>query len=91
MVVPRDAGFEIYEGILDKSAPVKPEQALLVVEAAPGLEKAELLVDGSKAGALPAKVPLAEGVHELAIVSGDAVSYRFASVHRGKTWVLRPR
>jgi hypothetical protein len=62
-----------------------------VVESGPGLDKAELLVDGNKAGALPAKVALAEGVHELAIVSGDAVSYRFASVHRGKTWVLHAR
>jgi CheY-like chemotaxis protein len=91
VVVPRDAGFEIFDGILDKSAQVKPEQALLVVESGPGLEKAELLVDGNKAGTLPAKVALAEGVHELAIVSGDAVSYRFASVHRGKTWVLHAR
>ena len=88
VVVPRDAGFEIFEGILDKSTPVKPEQALLMVDASAGLPQAELMVDGTKVGPLPAKVPLAEGVHELAIVSGDAVSYRFASVHRGKTWVL---
>jgi hypothetical protein len=88
VVVPRDAGFEIFEGILDKSMSVKPEQALLMVDASAGLPQAELLVDGTKVGPLPAKVPLAEGVHELAIVSGDAVSYRFASVHRGKTWVL---
>ena len=68
---------------------VAPEQALLVVEASPRTANAELSVDGTKVGALRAKVALAEGVHELAIVSGDAVSYRFASVHPGKTWVLR--
>ena len=37
----------------------------------------------------PRKVPLSEGIHELAIRRGDAVSYRFVSVRPGKTWVLR--
>jgi hypothetical protein len=46
-------------------------------------------VDQQKVGALPAKVPLSEGIHELALQRGDAVSYRFLSVRPGKTWVLR--
>jgi hypothetical protein len=88
-VLPRDSGFEIFEGIVDKSLSVPADHALLMVEAPAGLAGAELSIDGAKVGALPAHVAVSEGIHELAITHGDAVTYRFASVHRGKTWMLK--
>ena len=51
--------------------------------------KAQLTVDAQRIGVLPAKVALAEGVHELVISRGDRLSYRYVSVRAGKSWVLR--
>ncbi|MFT3922744.1 MAG: response regulator [Myxococcales bacterium] len=89
LVVPQDSGFQIYNGILEPGLVTSPTQGLVVVEGGAQLAGAELSVDQHVVGTVPAKVPLSEGIHELAIRRGDAVSYRFVSVRPGKTWVLR--
>ncbi len=89
VVVPQDAGFQIYNGILEPGLITAPNQGLLVVEASARLAGAELSIDQQRVGTVPTKVPLSEGIHELALRRGDAVSYRFVSVRPGKTWVLR--
>ncbi len=89
LVLPEDSGFQIYSGILEPGLVTSPEQGLLVVEASAGFAQAELFVDRQKVGTLPAKVALSEGIHELAIESGDATRYRFVFTRPGKTWVLR--
>lgn len=82
-------GFAVYDGILDDTARVPRGHALLVVEANPELSDATVFLNDRELGAAPQKLPLPEGVHELAIQRGDAISYRFVSVHPGRTWVLR--
>jgi hypothetical protein len=89
LVVPEDSGFQIFNGILEPGLVSAPNQGLLVVEATARLAGAELSVDQQRVGTVPTKLPLSEGIHELAIRRGDAVSYRFVSVRPGKTWVLR--
>lgn len=89
VVAPEDSGFEIHDRIIDPSVKVAPNQALLVLEAPAGATQTVLSIDDQRVGELPAKVALAEGVHELAISRGDRVSYRYVSVHPGKSWVLR--
>jgi CheY-like chemotaxis protein len=84
-----EGGFQIYDRVLDEGVKLAPEQALLVVEAAPQGALALLSVDGKSIGPLPAKTPLSEGMHELAISRGDSVTYRFLAPRRGATWVLR--
>ena len=81
-------GFAVYEGILERGVEVSREQGLLVVEAPAGLTQAELSVDSAPAVKLPAALALSEGSHELVIRHGDAVSYRFLTVTRGRTFVL---
>ncbi|MET0286019.1 MAG: response regulator [Polyangiales bacterium] len=88
LISAEDNGFAVYDGILDPNA-ATPEQALLVVEATPSLADAIVVVNDRELGAPPQKLALPEGVHELAIKRGDAISYRFVSVHPGRTWVLR--
>jgi CheY-like chemotaxis protein len=88
LISAEDNGFAVYDGILDPSV-AAPEQALLVVEATPALADALVIVNDRELGAPPQKLALPEGVHELAIKRGDAISYRFVSVHPGRTWVLR--
>jgi hypothetical protein len=82
-------GFAVYEGLLDAAVAVPSDQALLIVEATPALTGATVWLNDRELGAPPQQLALPEGVHELAIKRGDAMSYRFVSVHRGKTWVLR--
>jgi len=91
LVAPEDSGFTVHQGILDPSIPVSKGQGLLVVDAPLGMSagQAQLTVDNQRVGNLPAKVALAEGVHELVISRGDRQSYRYVSVHAGKSWVLR--
>jgi CheY-like chemotaxis protein len=84
-----EGGFEISERILDPSVNVAPDQALLVVEAKPGTEGSQLSLDGKALGALPVKLGVSEGIHELAITRGDSVVYRFLAPRRGATWLLR--
>jgi CheY-like chemotaxis protein len=88
LISAEDNGFAVYDGILDPNV-AAPEQALLVVEATPALADAIVIVNDRELGAPPQKLALPEGVHELAIKRGDAISYRFVSVHPGRTWVLR--
>ncbi|HEX5659843.1 MAG TPA: hypothetical protein VFX59_21760, partial [Polyangiales bacterium] len=88
LISAEDNGFAVYDGILDPNV-ATPEQALLVVEATPSLADAIVVVNDRELGAPPQKLALPEGVHELAIKRGDAISYRFVSVHPGRTWVLR--
>jgi CheY-like chemotaxis protein len=84
-----EGGFEISDRIVDHGVEVAPEQALLVVEAKPGGEGAQLSLDGKPLGALPVKLGVSEGIHELAITRGDSVMYRFLAPRRGSTWLLR--
>jgi CheY-like chemotaxis protein len=84
-----EGGFEISERILDPSVNVAPDQALLVVEAKPGADESQLSLDGKVLGALPLKLGVSEGIHELAIMRGDSVVYRFLAPRRGSTWLLR--
>ncbi len=88
LISAEDNGFAVYDGILDSNV-ATPEQALLVVEATPALADAIVIVNDRELGTPPVKLALPEGVHELAIKRGDAISYRFVSVHPGRTWVLR--
>jgi CheY-like chemotaxis protein len=83
------AGFEIVDRIVDRGVDVAPDQALLVVDAKPDVDGAQLALDGRALGALPAKLGVSEGIHELAITRGDSVVYRFLSPRRGTTWLLR--
>jgi hypothetical protein len=89
LISAEDNGFAVYDGILDPAVAVEPDQALLVVEATPALADSIVIVNDRELGAPPQKLALPEGVHELAIKRGDAISYRFVSVHPGRTWVLR--
>ena len=82
-------GFAVYDGILDRTLPVASHQALLIVEATPLLSGATVWLNDRELGVPPQKIALPEGVHELAIKRGDAMSYRFVTVHPGRTWVLR--
>jgi CheY-like chemotaxis protein len=84
-----EGGFEVSERILDPSVNVAPDQALLVVEAKPGADGSQLSLDGKALGALPVKLGVSEGIHELAIMRGDSVVYRFLAPRRGSTWLLR--
>jgi hypothetical protein len=84
-----EAGFEISEGIADRSVQVAPDQALLMVEARPGADGSQLSLDGRALGPLPVKLGVSEGIHELAITRGDTVMYRFLAPRRGSTWLLR--
>jgi hypothetical protein len=84
-----EAGFQIYDRVLDESVAVAPDQALLLVQTALENAGASLTIDGRLVGPLPAKAALSEGMHELAISRGDSVSYRFLAPRRGATWVLR--
>ncbi len=79
----------MYDGIVDSKIEVAPEQALLVIEDTPALGGAMVFVNDRELGPPPQQLALPEGVHELAIKRGDAISYRFVSVHPGRTWVLR--
>ena len=89
LVAPEDSGFAVHAGIIDSSVAVTKKQGLLVVEGGPASAGASLAVDEQRVGPLPAKVALAEGVHELAISLGDRTSYRYLSVRAGKSWVLK--
>ncbi|MDB4975643.1 MAG: DNA-binding response regulator, LuxR family [Myxococcaceae bacterium] len=89
LISAEDNGFAVYDGILDSKVEVAAEQALLVVEDTPALRGATVFVNDRELGAPPQQLVLPEGVHELAIKRGDAISYRFVSVHPGRTWVLR--
>ncbi len=90
LVAPEDSGFTVHQGIVDLAVPVGKDQGLLVVDALAGMPvgQASLTVDNQRVGSLPAKVALAEGVHELVIAQGDRLSYRYVSVRAGKSWVL---
>jgi CheY-like chemotaxis protein len=89
LISAEDNGFAVYDGILNPAAGVHPDQALLIVEATPVLAGATVIVNDRQLGPVPQQLALPEGVHELAIKRGDAISYRFVSVHPGRTWVLR--
>ena len=89
LAMAEEGGFKIFDRILDDSAKVGPEQALVVVEAGPADDGAQLTIDGKVVGPLPAKAALSEGIHELAITRGDTVTYRFLSPRGGQSWVLR--
>jgi len=84
-----DNGFVVYDGIVDSAVEVLPGQAQLIIEGSAALADAVVFVNDRELGSLPQTLALPEGVHELAIKRGDAISYRFVSVHPGKTWVLR--
>jgi hypothetical protein len=84
-----DNGFAVYDGFVDSAVEVPPGHAQLIIEASSAPEDAVVFVNDRELGALPQTLSLPEGVHELAIKRGDAISYRFVSVHPGKTWVLR--
>jgi hypothetical protein len=84
-----DNGFVVYDGIVDSAVEVLPGQAQLIIEASASLADAVVFVNDRELGPLPQTLALPEGVHELAIKRGDAISYRFVTVHPGKTWVLR--
>lgn len=88
LVTAEEGGFTIYEQLIDDSVVVAPGQALLWVKARSSEDDAQLAIDGKAVGPLPAKVPVSEGIHELAITRGDSVSYRFFAPRRGATWVL---
>jgi CheY-like chemotaxis protein len=89
LISAEDNGFAVYDGILDPAVEVPPEHAQLIVEATSALAGASVFVNDRELGAPPQTLSLPEGVHELAIKRGDAISYRFVSVHAGRTWVLR--
>jgi CheY-like chemotaxis protein len=87
MVAPEDSGFEIFEGIIDPVVVTTSSQGLLIVEV-PSAVAGRVSIDGGKAMTLPARVPLEQGVHELSIVQGDRISYRYVSIRPGRTWRL---
>jgi DNA-binding response OmpR family regulator len=89
LISAEDNGFAVYDGILERGLTVPQGHALLVVEATPALADALVFVNDRELGQPPQSLSLPEGVHELAIKRGDAISYRFVSVHPGRTWVLR--
>ncbi|MET0344613.1 MAG: response regulator [Polyangiales bacterium] len=89
LISAEDNGFAVYDGITDDSVKVPVDHALLVIEASPALSDSVVFVNDREIGAPPKKLALPEGVHELAIKRGDAISYRFVAVHPGRTWVLR--
>ena len=91
LISAEDNGFAVYDGILEHwpSVEVPSDQALLIVENTPSLAGALVFVNDRELGVAPQQLSLPEGVHELAIKRGDAISYRFVSVHPGRTWVLR--
>jgi DNA-binding response OmpR family regulator len=81
-------GLVLYDEIRD-GVSVAPDQGLVIVEAVGTLLGATVWVDERLLGTPPLRTALPAGVHELAIKRGDAMSYRFVTVHPGKTWVLR--
>lgn len=89
LISAEDNGFAVYDGILDPAFAVAPGHALLVIEATPELAGTTIFLNDRELGAPPQRLALPEGVHELAIKRGDAISYRFFTVHPGRTWVLR--
>ena len=91
LISAEDNGFAVYDGILEHwaSVEVPADQALLIIENTPSLASATVFVNDRELGVAPQQLSLPEGVHELAIKRGDAISYRFVSVHPGRTWVLR--
>lgn len=84
-----DNGFAVYDGFVDSAVEVPPGHAQLIIEPSSTPADAVVFVNDRELGALPQTLALPEGVHELAIKRGDAISYRYVSVHPGKTWVLR--
>jgi hypothetical protein len=89
LISAEDNGFAVYDGVLDPSVSVPSGHALLVIEATPALAGATVFVNDRELGTPPQLLAVPEGVHELAIKHGDAISYRFVTVHPGRTWVLR--
>jgi len=86
-IAPEEIGFRVTPGVPNDLA-VQPGQGVVVIGALPGVEAATLSVDDRLRGAIPQRVALGEGIHELALQHGDATTYRFVFVRPGHTYAL---
>jgi twitching motility two-component system response regulator PilH len=82
------AAYREHEGTPEGLA-LSPGQGVIVLEAAAGADALRVRIDDRLlVEKLPASVPLAQGVHELAVQRGDGVRYRFVTVRSGFTHTL---